>query len=323
MFSHLLSKLPVPRLSDWRYGRVTVALAMLGSYGPMGDQRLVCITDNRVGFGDFSGENVALKNEVLVPGWGVLIAGNDVDHAPAIIRSARKKIRAVLAKTKQPLEPEEIAEALDESFSEQLQIQIENKILRKHGFDGESFRNSGKQRCTPEIYARVWDKVDREKFSLSFIVYGFDQNRIGHIWLVDGEDAPKSYDSIGFWSIGKGASAALNTIAFYLSRDRQLASSIEDTVYVAFAAKFMAESSDVGPSTFAVILPPPSQDGFATVFTPPEIEKTRKLWEDAGVPRIGQSVSKAVKEIIDTSTNAMTARVASDTNKSTRSTSQT
>lgn len=287
---------------------MSVCIVMQAEGGKHGE-RLVCVTDNRVAFGDFSGEHLALKAEVLFPGWGVLFAGNDVEHAPPIIRSAEKKI-LVVYKRKRDLEPEDVSDALSDAYSEHLQTQIESKILRKHRFDGESFLNAGKIKCTPEVYAKVWDRVDRERLSLTFIVYGFDRHKKGCIWVVDGENAPVSYDSIGFWSIGKRAPAALSTIAFHKSRDRALAASLENTVYVALTAKFMAQAaSDVGPSTFAAVLSAPSDPTSCIILTQEEIARVRTLWEKSGIPHIKKYVSEFVKQLLETAGKDMETRI--------------
>lgn len=272
-------------------------------------KRLILITDNRVAFGDFSGENLSLKTRPILYGyWQVMFAGNEVEHAEPIIRTAQKELLATAEKNKRPHEPEEVAAIVDHAYSEQLQAQIENKILRKHHFDAESFQKIGKLKCTPEVYAKTWDRIDREKLSLRFLVCGFDTEERAHIWLVDGENAPTSYNEINFWAIGKGASTALSRIALHVSKHQGFGT-IEEAVYVGLTAKFAAEAaSDVGPSTFVAILEfphhPSSLRGRANALgmvSDDAIKRIRTIWDKTGVPPVPRSactvLSKDIAEV--------------------------
>ena len=93
-----------------------------------------------------------------------MFAGNDVEHAAPIVRMAKARLIA-LAKGKSPgvvISPEEATDILDAAYSEHLQAQIENKILRKRNFTSESFQKLGKLRCTPEVYGKVWEQIGKE-----------------------------------------------------------------------------------------------------------------------------------------------------------------
>lgn len=292
MIRTLLAKLGDPRPADWGY---KVSVCVVARYLVRdGSDKLVCIADQRVSFGDFSGEHLTLKSTPISPGWAVLFAGNDVEHAQPIIVAAEKMAALAVKKYNRELEADEVAELVDQSYSAHLERQIANKHLRKHKFTSESFLNTGKTKCTPEVYLKTWDRISGEKLSLRFIVCGFDEARKAHIWLVDGEHAPTSYDTIGFWSIGRGAPAALSSIAFHISETKGF-SSLEETVYVALTAKFMAETaSDVGPSTFGVVLSHPDEKTPVIILRQAVIDGIRKLWKKSGRPRIPRSVPTQV-----------------------------
>jgi hypothetical protein len=253
------------------------------------------VTDNRAAFGDFSGEHLTIKTAALWHGWAVMFAGNDVEHAEPIIRSAKKGLRALAEKTGRIICPEEAVEIVDHAYSEQLQAQIENKILRKRGYDTESFKQRGKAKCTPDVYARVWDQIGKEKLSLRFLVSGHDENGNGHIWLVNGEDAPTSYNAIHFWAIGLGAPAALSRIALYLSRFKEF-TSLEEAIYVAVTAKFAGEAaSNVGRSTFVEIEKHWTHVNDAIPLGEDVIEAMRASWESGGVPPVPELTLKGLK----------------------------
>lgn len=286
MLNALLSKLPVSRPADWGF-KMSVCIAMRHAR-----KRLILVTDNRVAFGDFSGENLSLKATPILYGyWQLMFAGNDVEHAEPIIRTVRKRLLATASKNERPHEAEEVAAIVDDAFSEQLQAQIENKILRKHGFNVETFQQKAKLKCTPEIYAKTWDRIDREHLSLRFLVCGFDKEELPHIWLVDGENAPRSYNEIDFWAIGSGAPSALSRLALHISKHKSFGETIEEAVYLGITAKFAAEAaSDVGPSTFVAVLDFPHHAGSLkgrpslTMVAGDAIERLRKIWNRTGIP---------------------------------------
>ena len=298
MISHLLSKLPEPRPADWGF-KVSVCIAVRYSSRNAKD-RLILVTDNRVAFGDFSGEYISIKQRALWHSWDVMFAGNDVEHAEPIMRVAKANMIA-LAKKKSPgdvIAPEEATDIVDAAYSEHLQAQIENKILRKRQFTSESFKKLGKLKCTPEVYAKVWDQIGKEHFSLHFLVTGHTKNGEAQIWLVDGENAPVSYNTIGFWAIGKGAPAALSRIALYLSKYKQF-TSLEEALYVAVTAKFAAEcASDVGRSTAAVIFKHFWEEDDAIPLSDAAIDLLRFSWDRHGVPPVPKIHIKGLRKYL-------------------------
>jgi hypothetical protein len=274
---------------------VTVCIAIAYRKIPPDDQ-LILVTDNRVAFGDFSGEHLSIKSSALWHGWTVMFAGNDVEHAEPILRAAKKSMQSLAKKSGRVIQPEEAVAIVDAAYSKQLQKQIENKILRKHGFNIETFQRIGRLRCTPEVYAKTCEKIDKEKLSLRFLVCGHDERRGTHIWVVDGENAPASYNSIGFWAIGSGGPAALNRIALYLSRYQEF-KSLEDVIYVAVTAKFAAEgASDVGRSTFRVINRHWAHDVDSIPIDDMAVDAIRASWDAHGIPPVPDIARKALKE---------------------------
>ena len=292
------SKLPVPRPADWGF-KVSVCIAV--RYSGVGHHdRLILVTDNRAAFGDFSGEYLTIKSSALWHGWSVMFAGNQVEHAEPIIRAAKQNMMA-LSKKLPPgkwISPEEATGIVDVAYAEQLQAHIENKILRKHGFDSANFQKIGKLKCTPEIYAKTWERIDKEKLSLRFLVCGHEGKGNAHIWLVDGENAPTSYNSIGFWAIGTGAPAAISHLAVYLTKYKEF-SSLEEALYVTVTAKFSAESaSDVGRSTNVFIIKHQWEADDAIHLPEPMLDLLRKTWNDTGIPPVPKGVLRALKKVL-------------------------
>lgn len=134
--------------------------------------------------------------------------------------------------------------------------------------------------------------------SLKFLICGFDEKGIGHIYCVDGESAPANYDSVGMWAIGTGAHAALSSLAFHADKaDLSVYKSREEAAYFALVAKFMAESSDqVGKiGTFISVIEATQKLNYVS-FT--DIEKVRALWESDGAPRVPAGIADFMKPLI-------------------------
>jgi 20S proteasome alpha/beta subunit len=114
----------------------------------------------------------------------------------------------------------------------------------------------GKRKCAASLYQTLCNRIEKVNISLTFLVCGFDDEGSGHIYSVDGKDAPKCHDSVGMWAIGSGAHAALSSLAFHLNKAQlNLTTSVEKATYLAIAAKFMAESSsEVGKEATNVTL---------------------------------------------------------------------
>jgi hypothetical protein len=291
MFSHLLSKLPAPRVADWRIWKVSICLSLLFE----NSKKIVNISDQKVNFGDFSADNLALKDLPIYKDMFVLFAGNDVEHAMPIIERARDIVYA----SKSAISVRDAAYALDQAYCERLHDEITRRVLRKRGFDVESFREKGKQKCTPSSYLNLCSRIDQVSISLKFLVVGFGPtNATGHIYLVDGESAPKNYDAIGMYAIGAGAIAAVSSLAFHAERLQVNPYAEEErALYFALTAKFMAESSgDVGRGeTFVTIIEKGKPTRYPTHnFT----ETVRSLWEKDGAPRVPKNLDATMKELI-------------------------
>ncbi len=279
---------------------------------------IVTVSDYKVGFGDFSADNLASKRHHGVwAGSHVLFAGNDIEHVLPILDRAAQILHSqneiTLLKLKRRLESAkskkavpgpvnstlasyiEVVYAIDQAYGERLQGEITKKVLRKRGFDVNTFRDTGKEKYTPTAYLALLNRIDQIKISLKFIVCGFDKDGDGHIYSVDGESSPKCYDPIGMWAIGSGAHAALSSLAFHGNQAAlNVWTSTERAAYFAIAAKFMAESSsEVGVGATDVYI---NQEGGKMLRIPVrDIVIIRKLWEEQGAPRVPENLDEIMK----------------------------
>jgi hypothetical protein len=259
---------------------------------------IICVTDQKVSFGDFSADTIAVnKNDPFAADWVALSAGDDMEHALPIVERCTSMLYPRGIRKYKALTPEFVASKFDLAYWERLQRQIETKVLRKYHFTGKSFNKEGKIKCTATIYNNLCNRIDQTGLSLTFLICGFGDNETGHILVVDGRNAPTSYDSIGMWAIGSGAASALSALAFHADKHGlSVYSSLPEALYCACEAKFMAESAkEVGRNTFIIIM---QKDARIRCLSPPGVQIIKKIWESKGAPRIPAQALKVIPQLV-------------------------
>jgi 20S proteasome alpha/beta subunit len=302
MISHLLSKLSAPRAADWRFN-VSVAVAVICNQR----KGIVCVSDQKATFSDFSADFAATKAKRIYRNWFVLYAGDDVEFVPRIIRQATAVLGDDDDGTVKTVE--QVVNAVEDAYWDAFHAQIESKVLRRYKFTCESFQENGKKKLTDTVYTNICARIDKVKLSLQFLVYGFDSNGMAHIYAVTGEDSPKCYDQVGIWSIGSGSHAALSSLAFHID-NRQLniyRATPEQALYFACEAKFMAESSgqvgrEAALGTIHTAYEGPfngvDSDIYCQVVTPAKISKIKEIWKTGGQPRVPDGIENQITEIL-------------------------
>jgi hypothetical protein len=277
MFSHLLSKLPAPRLSDWGLG-MTVCIAAMAE-----DKRIVTVSDQKISMRQFSGDNLTLKLWVVARGWNCMVAGSDVTIAQSII----DRVAVTLSQKFDTLELEDVVAGFKQSYQEQIQSRATDTYLARYKMGMDEFRTKGRRQLGPDVFDTLCDKIARVSFDLRFLVAGFDRSSESpHLFVISNPGVEEIYDRPGFWAIGSGAMSALSML-FY--RGQKVIASLEQTIYNVCEAKFMAESaSDVGEETFLHIMSPPSKKQVKwSPLTPTEI---RAVWKSDGAPRVPEGI---------------------------------
>ncbi len=250
----------------------------------------VCITDEKVSFSTFSAEYLATKNDPFLYNCPVLYAGNDMQYAPLVIDRARRRLTHAST-------PEEAAYALDEAYQEQLSELIQKRVLRRYKFDSNKFRDQGKKLCTEIVYNRLCERISKVDLSIRFLLCGFDQRQSGHIYTAGGDESVENFDHVGIWAIGRGAPAALASMAFHVTHGHfhPMYCSADEALYYGLEAKFMAESADtVGRSTFVTIT---ESDKRVKFIDEHNIDKLRKKWQQTGAPQMSKTVIKMIGQM--------------------------
>jgi ATP-dependent protease HslVU (ClpYQ) peptidase subunit len=262
--------------------------------------KIILVSDSKVSFGDFSADMAVHKMETIFNRWMTLFAGEDTEHIPFILERTRDILSSVRRRRKSLPTPAQVANALQRSYEERLEAQIEAKVLRRYGYTVKSFRDEGKKKCTASVYNGLCSKIAGVKLSLKFLLAGFDAKNKGHIIVGGGEQAPTDYTNLGFWAIGTGADAALSSLVYHRERQHiSSASPMEQCLYIVCASKFMAESArDVGKYTAGCIISVTDLDMLVSA------HPIRRIWEEEGAPQLPKNIESRIKPLIMTPEDA-------------------
>jgi len=269
---------------------VTVCIAAIGrngySHAPdYGDEVIVLISDQKLTLFYTSSDGVVTKRFHFHKEWVAMMAGNDITPCVEIMDASSK----LLVKRNNTLR--NVTNAVKTAFQNRLQQLVEDKILSRYGMKLADFRRNGKKQFTPEVFNSLCSQIDNTALDCEFLVSGFDAGREPHIFTVTNPGIVNVYDRPGFWAIGSGANTALSML-FY--RGQNIETEMEQTLYHAFEAKFMAESaSDVGRETQFFI----AKHGCNTVTwsSPNLINEIRNEWEQHGKPPFPPDVLKKIR----------------------------
>ena len=274
---------PETNPADWGW-KVSVCIALLCE----NRKKLVCITDQKTSFGGFSAEYFTNKIGIIER-TVILYAADHADHAFSILDYARDILQGMKHKT-----PRKIAQAVNDAYEVQLNLEIESRVLRRYKFTVDSFREKGKKLCTEVVYNKICEKIADVEIKASFLVCSFDDKGDCHIYSAGNEEAIKNYGDAGLWAIGTGQPSALAALSFQIDKQRFMPvyGPLQKCLYVGLDAKFMAESAEgVGRSTFVFVV---EKDKDPLFMDDESIEAIRKMWLELGAPRMPDSIIASI-----------------------------
>ena len=211
---------------------------------------IILAADKMIGSHAIEAEAEIHKVLRLHKDWQVMLAGNDVAPAFAIVDSARKK----LSKGK-GLTVQEVEHAVVESYREKRLAEAASQHLAPRGWTPETF-NSPSSNALPESLRLALDSaIENHRLELELLVAGFDRNGQGHIFSVsdyDNRGAARRFDIPGFQAIGSGSHGA-NYMMMYRALSPPLP--IRWALYLVLEGKYFGElASGVGSRTDLYIL---------------------------------------------------------------------
>src|ERR1700686_2753457 len=124
MLSHLLSKLPVPRPADWGFNVSVGIVVICDNY-----KGIVCVSDAKATFGEFSADHAAVKARRIYRNWWVVYAGDDVEYAPGIIAEVEDSLGKGTEDDQPFKNANGVVAALNDAYWDTVHSQIENKVL--------------------------------------------------------------------------------------------------------------------------------------------------------------------------------------------------
>jgi 20S proteasome alpha/beta subunit len=236
------------------------------------DKGIIAVSDMRFDLGYTSGDGMP-KMGRLNRYWAAMFAGNDVSNAPMLLAN----VEMALSGDHQKATRRQVEKLFRDEYRAALAEQIEAEVLSPFKLTVGEFTKTGVRRFTPDVFADIATKMSRVELGYEFLVFGFDEKRVPHIFHVQKRGIVQDCRLFGFWAIGSGDTAAVHHMLFH-EYNTQLP--LRTAAYYACAAKFFAERANLGENTHVVCL---MNDGRIIGI---DVKKIRKLWQRGGRARI-------------------------------------
>jgi len=272
-----------PKPSDWGCN-MTIGIVGICDYW----QSLIFASDQMISAQDFSGDSIAIKIGSIHPHWGMLYSADDIGCISDIYSDVRSNLDRGTVQTLQQVMQTVIGEYRRELTAKK------NAFLSRFDLDLASFKREGRSIFGDAIFSDYCGQLERMSLGCDFLVGGFDDQKLPHVFVVGNPGEKNSYDSIGFWAIGTGANSALSNLFFHSFR---VSLTLPRAVYHICESKFMAESAmGVGKATSVVVLTKVEGRIATADLSDDFIKEIRNWWEIEGRPRITPTIEKAVAD---------------------------
>ncbi len=200
---------------------------------------MVSTGDMTLGF-----ESPNRKAEKLTERSAVLLAGSV--HEPDLVRDARERVKG-----KDRIR--DIAEECAQLYLKLRTQRIEDEVLRA-GIGVQSFSeyHQKQQMLHESVVFDTNDKIQKYQLGLELILIGVDDRT--HISHITNPGLWRSYDNLGYCTLGMGERHADNVFAWYKYSS---ATPLKEALYITFEAKKKSEmAGGIGPTTDAFIIKP-------------------------------------------------------------------
>lgn len=227
---------------------MTVCVAMLCDEA----KALVLVADKMIGIGYIETEPEIKKLLRLHKDWWVMFAGEDITPVLDVVDRAKRMLDS-----RQSVSLDDVVMAMQTSWEKQRADEADDLCLTPRGWTREKFRTEGRQLLPETLYAELDTIISRHELEIELVVAGFDNQKLGHIFAMDGKvkrGIPQRCDVIGFCAIGSGGVGA--TYMMYY-RKCSPGMKIREALYYAIEGKYFGEyAGGVGLKTDACILRP-------------------------------------------------------------------
>jgi hypothetical protein len=254
--------------------------------------KLILISDRLISLGYTSTES-AFKTRFLCEGWSVLVAGDDITHARAVVGAAQRALKD----NKDTKKPSLVLDVMTDSYHLIRRRQIEHRFLKTYDMSMEDFKAKGKKVFPESHHLNLLYEIERFDLGCQFLVSGFSSNSSKHpcFFMVENPGVASIYDDFGYCAIGSGS---INAMAHLARRDQNWSTTYERSLYNGIAAKHLAErASGVGPD-FTVVV---EECGSATSYFPEDhiTKAIAEIWkeEESVIPRnLDQRIADILKK---------------------------
>jgi hypothetical protein len=175
-----------------------------------------------------------------------------------------------------------------EAFREQLHARI-RQILMPYGMTLENYHLIGL--ALGPNFQRILLEMSTASVDATFLVFGYDIQKMPHIFTIKDKGEVEYFDRSGFWAIGSGQTAALGSL---FNKSHSRFNPYKRVLLNVCEAKFAAEAAPgVGRGSFVVVIHP---DG--SHLTQYDIEPVRKAYERVRRKPVTKSQKSAVEVLL-------------------------
>jgi hypothetical protein len=257
------------RPADWGLG-MTLCIAAVAR-----EKAIIAVSDMRFDLGYTSGDGMP-KMGRLNKYWAAMFAGNDASNAPRILANLAETLHGSSNVSRHQIE-----KLFRDEYRAALIERIESVVLSPYKLSVDEFTRTGVKRFTPEVFADIRAEMASVELGYEFLVFGFDEQRLPHIFRVHRGGLVQDCRLCGFWAIGSGDVAAVHHMMF---QEYKTTLPLRTAAYYVCAAKFFAERASLGLSTHVVCL---MRDGRLIGI---DVKAIRKLWQLSGRARVPRDV---------------------------------
>jgi hypothetical protein len=250
------------------------------------------VADRMIGIDWIEAEIDVRKIRRVHPDWWIALSANGIHRALDIIDAVEREVGA-----SGPLDQFEMCEIVARLYKQRRLEEAEAKILTPRGWKLDAFNQYGRQVIPEALYTDLSNMLDRFEFTLQLLVAGFDKEKKGCIFSIEGDSERGMHirhDIPGFYAVGSGGAAA-NYMMYYRSLGPSLP--LREAMFYALEAKWFGEqAAGVGADTDFYIM----RQGWEQPIELDEEATTEKIFFDKLCKKLGpQRMRPAEMDLLD------------------------
>jgi 20S proteasome alpha/beta subunit len=215
---------------------------------------IVLAADKMIGLGYVESEPDISKIKAIHKNWRVMIAGNGIEPAFAIIDAAKSKLAPIPAPSLDVVITE-----MELAYQEKRLSDAAARYLRPIGWRLEDFKREGQDLLGDVAASGIRDAMHRFDYELSLLVAGFDEQDEGHVFSLtsDNRGVALRHD-LGFHAVGSGETNAIFIMTYRKVGPKMM---LREALYYTLEGKYYGElASGVGLRTDILVLRPNEND---------------------------------------------------------------